>query len=130
MHNLCCSKTCNSSETTILEEKVSCVLQFAEQNFITAVRRKFTADYRKVVANWNLINNWMEKFELPGSVNGQHHGGIKWVRRMWYKTAEFNKGGHKSHLFNQITPNEQFILYFNSPKMFKTWNNFNVQPWV
>jgi len=77
MHNLCCSKTCNSSETTILEEKVSCVLQFAEQNFITAVRRKFTADYRKVVANWNLINNWMEKFELPGSVNGQHHGGIK-----------------------------------------------------
>jgi len=77
MYTMCCSKSCNSSETTILEEKVSCVLQFAEKNFITAVRRKFTADYRKVVANWNLINNWMEKLELSGSVNGQHHGGIK-----------------------------------------------------
>jgi len=49
---------------------------------------------------------------------------------MWYNAAEFNKEGHKSHLFNQITRNEQFILYFNNPKMFKTLYNFNVPPWV
>jgi hypothetical protein len=77
MFTLCCSKYCNLSETTIIEEKVCCVLQSAEQNFITAVRRKFTADYRKVVPNWNLINNWMEKLKLPGSVNDHHQGRSK-----------------------------------------------------
>jgi hypothetical protein len=118
MFTLCCSKFCNLSETIIIEEKVSCILQLAEQNFITAVRRKFTADYRKVVPNWNLINNWREKLKLPGSVNG-HQGGTERVGRMWQKTGEFNKRGPISHLFNQITRNEEFILYFHSPKMFK-----------
>jgi transposase len=58
-----------------VEEKVKCVLRLAELKSVTAVRRRFTAHYRKDTPHRNSINNWMKKFKETGSVNDKPRSG-------------------------------------------------------
>lgn len=57
------------------EEKVNFVLWHAELKSITAVKRRFTAHYRKDAPHRNSINNWMKKFKETGSMNDKQRSG-------------------------------------------------------
>lgn len=54
-----------------LEDKVNCVLRFAELEFVTAVQKKFRTHYNKEASHTNSIFKRLEKFQETGSVNGK-----------------------------------------------------------
>jgi transposase len=68
-----------------VEENINCVLWLTELKSVTAVRKRFTAHYRKDAPHKNSINNWMKKFKETGSVNDKHHDprGLKSARKLW-----------------------------------------------